>query len=554
VERLGLAAAACITLGILGFYAGRLGMPLPIFGGDEGAYLIRALYPPEIVAANPYVAKVNNGAHLSVIRAVYEMGLPFIIGDRLVNSAAYLGGLALIWRASVARTPRAHQVALGLLALAFPYYRFAFSNMAEGLFVGVLALLCLATGRWYRSRPVVHALTAGAIAAALVLIKPNGVASIAALGAVAVLDAAVSGGWRRLPLRILLFAAAFFAVGNLIQWGAQEPTPDPLRFFVGDIYRNTLGMKPPKMAALATLGFLGVSSALAILAGAPIMIGLADLWARWRAQRRGFTAEGSDLVFLLLTLSAAATVVMVAIFAGKVGFSPEETKRLWGRYFEFFAPLLWLAAAPALARPIDPRVRWACAAVMLAGLAGLLAAFRSGVVLFPWDASAVSAFFHADAVRAPVLFGRSFRLVSSVATVAAAAAIVLRLRPVHAGLGLVLVLGVLSTRLDQLWLGALVAHNAILEHDARAIRPTLPARPTPTALLAQDANEGHLAFLRLDARPRVFLGPSGAQATPADLKGVQAVVVSGPGTPPGGPWVRTYKGEDLSVFRPAAAP
>jgi hypothetical protein len=550
VERLWLAAAGCVTLAILGFYATRLALPLPLFAGDEAAYLIRAIYSPAAAAADPFVAALNNGVHLSVIRAVYMTGAPVILGDRLVNGAAYLGGLALLWRASTARTPRTEQVGLGLLVLAFPFYRFAVSNLAEGLFVGVLALLCVATGRWYRSRPLVHALAAGAIAAVLVLVKPNGMAAVAALGALAVLDAAASGGWRRLPLRALLFALSFFALGNLIQLGAQEPAAHPLAFFVSDLYgQNLAAGNPPNAPAIAALALVSMSSALAILAGAPVLIGLADLAGRWRAKRRGFVAEGSDLVFLLLVLSSAATVAMVAIFAVKLAGTPGESGRLWGRYFEYFAPLLWLAAAPALARPIGRGTRWACAAVMLAGLAGLMWSFRAGIVLFPWDSSILTAFFHPDPVRAPLGFAQSWRLLAAAATGLAAVGLALKVRPSHAGLGLILALGVLSTWLDAVWLGPMAAQRVALQRDLSVIRPSLPPEPAPIVLLAPDANDGHLGFFLLHARPQVWLGPPGGQAPPGALAGVQAVVVSGPETPPDGPWVRTFQGQELSLFR-----
>jgi hypothetical protein len=549
-ERLGLAAAAVVTLGILGFYAGRLALPLPLFAGDEAAYLIRAIYSPAAVAADPFVAALNNGVHLSVIRAVYKTGAPVILGDRLVNAAAYLGGLALFWRACAARGPRAERIGLGLLALAFPFYRFAVSNLAEGLFVGVLVLLCLMTGRWYRSRPLVQALAGGAIAAVLVLVKPNGMAVVAALAILAGLDAGASGGWRRLAVRALLFAVSFFAVGNLIQWGAQEPAANPLAFFVSDLYgRDLAAATPPDAPALATLALVSMGSGLAILAGAPVVIGLADLAARRRAQGRAFVAEGTDLVFLLLVLSAAATVAMVALFAVKVAGTPGESGRLWGRYFEYFAPLLWLAAAPALARPIGPEIRWACAGVMLAGLAGLMWSFQAGIVLFPWDSSILTAFFHPDPVRAPLGFAGSWRLMAGAATGLAAAGLALRMRPVHAGLGLILALGVLSTWLDAVWLAPMVAQRVGLDRDIRAIRPALPPEPAAIALLAPDANDGHLGFFLLQARPQVWLGPPGGQAPPGALAAVQAVVVSGPETPPDGPWMRTFQGRELSLFR-----
>jgi hypothetical protein len=553
LQRAWLAAAACAVLAILGFYARRLLMPLPIYAADEAAYLIRALYPDVMVALNPSVAPLNNGVHLSVIRAVYEMGAPYIVGDRLVNAAAYVGGLLLLWRSSVTGLPRRDGLVLLLIAVGFPYYRFAFSNLAEGLFVGVLALICLATGRWYRTRPTVHALLAGALAASLVLVKPNGLATVAALAVLAGLDAAASGGWRRLPLRALLFAVTFFVVGNLIQIAAEAPAAHPLAFFVGDLYGGQLATaSPPGAVSLGLLTLGSTVSAMALLAGAPIVAGLVELAGRWRASRGRFEASGRDLVFVLLVLSLFATLVMVAIFAMKIASTPGETKRLWGRYFEFFAPMIWLAAAPALARPVAPRAQLASAAVMLAGLAGLLAGFRAGIVLFPWDASILSAFFHPDPLRAALGLRLPYRALAIAVSLAAAGLLALRARPLHAGLGLILALGLLSTWLDHIWVGPMVAHRYALERDIRAMQPRLPLTGD-IVLLAPEANAGHLGFLRLDARPRVYLGPPG-QISPVNLAGTQAVVVAGPETPPGGPWVQTYKGVELSLYRPAPTP
>jgi hypothetical protein len=553
IGRIGLTAAACVTLAILAFYASRLSMPLPLFAGDEAAYLIRALYPDARVAADPYVLPLNNGVHLSVMRAVYATGAPLVIGDRLVNAAAYLAGIGLLWRASVRGLARREQVAFGLLALGFPYYRFAVSNMAEGLYVGVLAALCLVTGRWFRARPLLHALLAGALCAVLVLVKPNGVAVVAALVVLALLDAAVSGGWRRVAVRLAVFAAAFFALGNLIQSAAEEPAADPLAFFVGDAYSHVLAQgNAPHPLAIAGLVLGSMTSAMAILAGAPVVVGLADLAQRWRSRRDGFVAEGADLIFLLLVLSLAATLAMVTIFAVKIASTAGESGRLWGRYFEYFAPLIWLAAAPALARPIDRGTAWTCAAAMLAGLAGLLLSFRAGIVLFPWDSSALTAFFAPDPARAPLGPEMPYRALAVAATVLAAA-LLLRVRPTYVGLGLVLALGALSTRLDHIWLGLLVQQRYAFERDIRAIVPRLPPEPAPIVLLAPDANDGHLGFLRLQARPHVVEGPP-SQAPPAQLALARAVVVSGPETPPAGPWRRTFKGEVLSLYEPAAAP
>ena len=548
----GLGLAAVVVLAILGFYAGRLAMPLPLFAADEAVYLIRALYPDAVVALDPSVATANDGVHLSVIRAVYMLGAPVIVGDRLVNAAAYLAGLALVWRAGARRLPRLDQAALGLLALGFPYYRFAFSNLAEGLFVGVLALLCVTTGRWYRGRPVVHALLAGVLAAALVLVKPNGIAAVAALAAVMAADAWASGCWRMLPLRLALFGASFLAAGNLIQFAAEEPVANPLIFFVSQGYGGNLAMAPPPGAwRQGLLQAVAMTSAAAVLAGVPLAVGLADLAQRWRARRGRFEAEGTDLVFLLLALALAATLAMVVLFAMQVAWTPSETKRLWGRYFEFFVPLLWMAAGPALARPIGRRTAWACAGLMLAGLLGLLASFAAGIVLFPWDAATLTAFFHPDPARAPLNVALPYRALASAAVLLAAAVLALRARPLAVGLGLVLALSALSTSLDHAWIGQMIVERNALERDLRAIAPALPPRGT-VVLLTPDANIDHLVFLRLEARPRVWPGEP-SQAPAVELADAVAVLASGPQAPPG-PWVRAFQGEELSLFRRQETP
>ncbi len=558
-QRIGWAAAAAIALAILGFYLTRLGLPEPLFPSDEAAYLIRALYPPQVVdTLNPYVAAVNNGVHLSVIRAVYGLGAPLIVGDRLVNAAAYLGGLLLLWRASAAKAPKVERWALLLLAIGFPYYRFAFSNLAEGLFVGVLALLCVATGRWYRSRPLLHSILAGALGAALVLVKPNGVASLAALGVVAVLDAAVSGGWRRLPVRVLLAGVAFFAVGNLIQFAAEEPVAHPLTFYVSSTYGALMALKPgAHEIRQGLIALAAMTCACAVLAGAPVAVGFVDLVSRWRAARSApedgrFTADGRDLIFLLLVLAMAATVAMAAVFAMKIASTPGETGRLWGRYFEFFAPMVWIAAAPALGRPVGRRTALAGAGVMLAGLAGLIICLHTGIVLFPWDASALTAFFANDPVRAPLGLKTPYQALAAAAAVLAAGAIALRLRPALAGLWLTLALALLSTQLDHVWQAGLIGQRMALARDVAKIAPTLP-RDGEVLLLAPDANDGHLGFLGLDARPRVILGPAGNAPAEA-LARAAAVVVSGADRPPGGPWTRVYQGGELSLYRAGVTP
>jgi hypothetical protein len=542
------------VLAILGFYASRLAMPLPLFPSDEAAYLIRAIFPDDVVLRNPFVTSVTNGVHLSVIRAAWTSGGPFIIVDRLANAAAYLGGIVVLWRASVAGLPGRERWGLLLLALGFAYYRFAFSNLAEGLYVGLLALICVATGRWQRTRPWTHALAAGALCAALVLTKPHGLAVVAGLAAVALVDTAQMRDWRTLPGRALLFAAAFFAVGNLIQLGAQEPVPNPLAFFMSPFYSGAIGEHAPAGGwRPALLALQAMAGGAAVLAGPPLVIGLADLARRWRSDRRAFRPTGRDLAFLLLAASLGATLIMATVFAWKVAATESETRRLWGRYFEFFAPLLWLAGAPALARPVSRGVALASGAVVLAGLAALLGALQRGVVLFPWDASVLTAFFAPDPARAPLHWAFPYRSAATAAALLAAGALALRLGAVRTGLALILALSLMSAWLDYRWLAPMVSQRAALYRDIAAMRAALPPEPGTVILLTPDANDGHLGFLLLNARPFVLLGPP-SQTPPAAIADAAAVVISGPDTPPGGPWTRVYHGGDLSLWRPAGAP
>ncbi|MBS0331552.1 MAG: hypothetical protein JSS35_02170, partial [Proteobacteria bacterium] len=59
LERGAWTLAPATVVAILGFYALRALTPLPIFAADAGSYLIRALYPDEMVARNPYVTAVT---------------------------------------------------------------------------------------------------------------------------------------------------------------------------------------------------------------------------------------------------------------------------------------------------------------------------------------------------------------------------------------------------------------------------------------------------------------------------------------------------------------
>jgi len=554
LERGAAVLAVAVVAAILSFYVVRLLAALPIFASDVGPYLVHAIYPDEVAVRDPYLTSITNGTHLSLIRASWRIGAAtgasYAMIDKVINAALYLGGLLALWWASARRVAPREQAALLVLALGFAYYRFPFSNMAEGPFVGALALVCLVTRAWYRERPIAHALAAGAACALLVLSKPHGVATVAALAVVAAADAALSREWKRLALRIVLFAVAFFGVGNLIQLAAQEPVTHPWAFWMGDFYSGAVGQHAPGGVAPLGLQALAIGIfASTVLAGVPIVLGLDEILERRRAEGERFRLRDRDYVFLLILLSLAATLAMVAIFAMKVASTPSETQRLWGRYFEFFAPMLWLAAAPVLARKPARGAALLCGAVTLIGLAGLLGLLQRGWIVLPWDSAVLTAFFAPDRARAWLVLPLPLRGLAAAATLLAAGAFALRARPAYVGAALLLTLSGLSTWLDQVWLGDMTRHRAALERDLRAIAPAMPPEPARVVLLTPDVNVGHIGFLELKAQPFVLVAD--VQAPPAGALADAAAVVASGDKPPPGDWLAAYHGQEVSLWRRA---
>jgi hypothetical protein len=240
---------------------------------------------------------------------------------------------------------------------------------------------------------------------------------------------------------------------------------------------------------------------------------------------------------------------MVGTYAIKVSWAETETYRLWGRYFEFFAPLIWLSAAPAVCRIPDRRTAWACAGATLAGLAGLLICLSLGIRLFPWDSSLLTAFFQSDPFVAPLGDPTPYRLLAGSATLAAAIALVARVRPSTVGVVWMLALGALSTRLDGVWMDPVREARAALDRDLTRIAPAFAQRRA-AVLLTADANDGPLIFLRLGTHVQVVQGDP-AETPPERLIGADTVLVEGDRPPPGGPWRETFHGERIRIYGPA---
>ncbi|WP_309645512.1 hypothetical protein [Phenylobacterium sp.] len=564
-SRLGLAVLALIALAVVLVYVDRIFLDLPLYAGDEGAYLIHALYG-KATAADPRLApdlqELTNTAFLLIIRAVTYGTHNLIEWLRALGGAAYFAGILLVWLVVRGTLNARHAAGFLLLALAFPYYRFVFAVMPEGWYVGVLGLMFLATVKLYLSHPVSHALLVGSLAGVLVLLKPHGVAVIAAFPILALLD--LVWGQRRISTvaaRLIVFALAFLAAGNLIALLAGETPTRPFTFFVGGHYANALASDTTQaslMVGARSLALLVASSLL--LAGAPILTGLLRIWLRWRwvSGRGRFDLEPQEVGFLFVLLSFGATLAMTAIFTMKATFyGPTEAGRLWGRYFELFVPLIWLTAAGFIGefeRGGGRAWRIATGAVPLMAFAAFALLLSDGVFLFPWDATALTAFFRPDPGRFSIVpFIPHFAIATAATLAACVAQAFTNWRSYKIWLAYFVVLAVLSTALDRAWEREGLPARASLNTELGIAQQIIAAQDGAVAGVVDNLNVGHSMFWVLQARPHMILvGPD--EDVPARALGdYDTVIVAGPHDVVGGGWKPLLEGQQLKVLRREAA-
>ncbi|MDP3490699.1 MAG: hypothetical protein Q8R71_11225 [Phenylobacterium sp.] len=538
------------------FYLNRIFTPWPLYAGDEGAYLIRALYGDLLDARperHPTLHPVGNTLYMALIRLVDAMSANLLPWMRLIGLATYIGGLALLHR--TLRPSQPGRIAFwGLAAgLAYPFHRFVVTAMPEGLFVLVLAVIAAAAARWALSRPWALAAVLGALCAALVLVKPHGVVIIPAMGVL--LMALVVLGQRRIWQAAgqgALFTGAFLITGATIQvmTGRGDAA---ITFFLGTAYADHFARIPPEPLRTAFVTSLSLGSATLLLTGAPLLAGGRALAGRWR--RREAPAP-DEVAFLVLAAALLATLAMIVLFAVRISAIPGESGRLWGRYFEFYTPLLWIAAAgPVNALWTDGGrgARLWLAAMPAVGMLGLLIAWGLGVTLTPWDSAALSAFYipHLTAWNFPAPL--PYAGISAAIIGLLCLALLRGAAPLRVWTGALVGLGLVSTHYDHSWVSTgVAAHRAALERDLPVAVAQAPDQSLPV-LVAFDHNASHTAFLAYQGKVRVIVRPPGPIPA-ALLDGVEQVAIMGDQPPPA-PWAATFSGEALSLYaRPGALP
>lgn len=547
-------------LSVLLVYASRIFLDIPLYPAAEGGYLIQALYGktlasrPELL---PGVQGLNNTAFFLIIRATTYVTQDLLAWLRVLGACAYFAGLLLVYRSFRGDHGQSPPLGFLLLALAFPYYRFAFAALPDGWFVAILGLIVLATARIYLSRPVAHAIAAGALCAALVLLKPQGLAVAMAVLILAVLDVFLGRRDVRVFVgRAAVFVTVFTIAGNLILLIAGQPILSPFAFLFSGQELAVMGDPMTTQAFEAMARSLApLLSSFLLLAGVPALTGLLRIEMRWRwltARKLGpVRLERQEMTFLFVLISLIITLAMTA------AFGLDDPQRILGRDFEIFAPLLWLVAAPFIAEFDRDHARWwrtAMGLVVMVGVVGLAICLFSGAVALPWDTAALNAFFR------PVLpgFGLApvapyFALASAVSLAAGAAMAFTAWPTQRIWLVTFVLLAALSTLVDFAWERSIRPARAVLATELRQADLIVGQRLGGVAVITSDRNMAHQVFLGLRGRPQtVLIGPDAARPA-GRLADMDTVVATGV-QPPLNNWRPVFQGKALQVFERASPP
>ncbi|MDP3593989.1 hypothetical protein, partial [Phenylobacterium sp.] len=520
----------------------------------EGGYLIQALYGktlpshPELLAD---VQGLNNTAFFLIIRATTYATQDLLAWMRVLGACAYFAGVMLVWRSARDEAGQSPPLGFLLLALAFPYYRFAFAVLPDGWYVAVLGAIILLTARVYLSRPIVHAIVAGALGAVLALLKPQGASVVLAVLILALLDGFLGRRDIRVLIgRVVVFATVFLTAGNLVLLAAGQPVLSPFASMFNARQAAVLdvGMTAETLTG-AVRALAPLLSSFLLLAGIPALAGLLRIEMRWRwiVERKlgPFRLERQEIAFLLVLLSLIAALGMTAIF------EPAETGRIAGREFELFTPLLWLTSAPFIAELDRAGARWwriAMGLVVAVGLAGLMICLAGGATTPPWETAALSAFAWGGPSTVP-----HFALACAVVLAAAVAMGFTAWPTQRIWLGCFVALAVLSTLVDIGWESSGRPARAALAADLRQADKIAGQRLGGVAVIAGDKGTAHQLFLGLRGRPQtVLIGPD-AERPAGRLADIDTVVAAG-AKPPINTWRPIFEGRSLKVFERASPP
>lgn len=507
----------------------------PIYPGAESGHLIRALYGAVAERALLGPGAADDTAFSLIIRGLTYLTQSLTPWLRLLGGAAYLGGLMLVFQA--VRRNLALGPALGflLLALAYPFHRFAFAALPEGWYVAALGLAILLTARIYLTQPLIHGLAAGGLAAALTLLKPQGLAVAGAFVLLAAFDLALGRrSLRAFTGRLVSLALGFLVTANGLHLLAEgSAAAQPLSFYLAERHRpfaeGAVGLAGWIAAAR---GLAAMISAAVLLAAIPAVSGLLRIEFRWLWTRRQgrFSLEPQEITFLFVLLCLVLTIPLTAALA-----TSGDPDRIWGRQFEALVPMLWLAAAPFIVefeKSGGRRWRWVMAGAPIVGLAGLSICLVDGTTPLARDAAALSAFM-------PAYFPAAAGLI-----LAAGLAIIFTRWPVwRIWLALFVAMAVVATHADLAWRAKEAAGKSQMSAELAAADAIVSQRRGEVVVLAANPLDGRLAYLKLRARPEAVTAP------PAEPQLAMADTVVAVGSAaPAGLWKVIFRGETVTIF------
>lgn len=492
--------------------------PSPLYGGDEYAYLISGVFLDHlsnVTAADPSLQRINNPLFLKLVYLASHLTTRPAAIIKLLNVASYALTILLLTVALARTTNHARGVAFAAVAFVLPSSTYAVSMMPDPMFYAVAMLALTAPVLMPSSLRWLTNFLPGAMTAVALLIKPHGLALLAALPlALAYLASSSCDRERRwresaravltfsVGVYVVLIAAAPFLVGRLVI----TPT-----YFLGDMYSHiAVGMTGAIATRLYESGRLLIGSILLILlyVGPFIFMVGASLLTSAKDPPSSLNRKFRYLTLAILLVSAA-TLGMVAMFTASQALEFEKN-RLHGRYYaHIYLLIVWAALMiPNWARVLDsgPRLRLFKHSISTQQVLALSWATMIVVVpialsaynIYPWDNPEAMPFYRVK--QSTWKWTGGLHGLEWIALAALfAAAIVIGFGPasvvMRSALAAVLAVFVAATLQTRLWQ---VEHLANVEHlstTGRFIRTWLEKVPDREIAIVGQDRYGRMAYL-----------------------------------------------------------
>jgi len=334
---------------------------------------------------------------------------------RMLNYLFIALSAVFTWRIARLVIPSPLATLAGSFVFSFGCTTYSVGVMPETMFMCLfLGLAAFMVYAWAPHRPGAS-FVAGVIVAALLLVKPHGVAIFLSTGLTMVVSAVILGDRFKQATKIVLDLLAFSA-GTLVAICAiaslaqGRPVLSPT-VFVGGLYGSILSATdstPILLTLLDVIRYFAAHCTVLLLFFAPAaIIAPAIACSLFDKGRPGANdaLEMRPLVMILLftTLSALGAFAMISIFSHIAGSQlPFEANRIHGRYWSFLLPLfvtLTIASFHLLKRSARISPRLGSGLERAAGLAWLLAitvfafAVAPSFSIYPWDFPDLFAFY-----------------------------------------------------------------------------------------------------------------------------------------------------------------